>query len=206
MKDCDGNHTNTTEPNTCSFCGHVAIDYMLNQIILENWFLQERAKSGQFLPGHKGMGGRPKEVRNKLADEAIRLINQTLESHGQESIERLATETPHLFWAVVSKQVEQWHKSEDKRGPQMTDPVELDYTGFEDGRLSDPDADLIREAENVELIPESPHTYDNPDNDYVPVGRPCTALMTMRNTVTMTHVVTHWRTNDAGPMGNPHTR
>jgi hypothetical protein len=62
----------------------------------------ERSKLGQFLPGHKSIGGRKKGSRNLLSERFLAdLHNQWIKS-GKAVLEAVAKEEPAVFLKVVA--------------------------------------------------------------------------------------------------------
>jgi hypothetical protein len=59
-------------------------------------------RSGQFLPGHTGMGGRPRGARSKLTTQFLDDLHTTWETHGKTALERCAIEEPAQFVRVVA--------------------------------------------------------------------------------------------------------
>jgi hypothetical protein len=62
----------------------------------------ERSKLGQFLPGHKSIGGRKKGSRNLLSERFLTdLLNQWIKS-GKAVLESVAKSEPAVFLKVVA--------------------------------------------------------------------------------------------------------
>lgn len=59
-------------------------------------------KTGQFVPGHTGMGGRPKGSRNKLGEAFLSDMLADWEKHGPTAIEKVRTEKPDQYLKVVA--------------------------------------------------------------------------------------------------------
>jgi hypothetical protein len=60
------------------------------------------AKSGRFLPGNSGFGGRPKGSRNRLAESIIEDLKIAWNEHGTTALERCAAEDPTAFCKIVA--------------------------------------------------------------------------------------------------------
>jgi hypothetical protein len=83
-------------------------------------------KTGQFLVGHTGRGGRPRGSRNKLAEEFIADVYDEWQRSGPECLKKMAATDPASFARMVSNIL----------------PAKLEAT------LTTVDADLFREAKN----------------------------------------------------------
>jgi hypothetical protein len=59
-------------------------------------------KSGQFVMGHTGIGGRPKGSRNVLGEQFLLDLRQEWERSGQAALARVAHEFPAVFVKVVA--------------------------------------------------------------------------------------------------------
>ena len=59
-------------------------------------------KSGRFLPGNSGFGGRPKGSRNKLGEQFISDLRDAWEEHGADVIARVARDEPAQFLRVIA--------------------------------------------------------------------------------------------------------
>src|SRR5436305_14405084 len=64
--------------------------------------LQRDAKSGQFLKGHTGQGGRPKGSRNKLGEQFLRDLADVWEESGTDALCRCAQEDPTGFCKIIA--------------------------------------------------------------------------------------------------------
>jgi hypothetical protein len=60
------------------------------------------AKSGQFLPGHAGVGGRPKGSRNKLSEAFIADVCADWQQNGPQVIEACRLNKPEVYLKVVA--------------------------------------------------------------------------------------------------------
>jgi hypothetical protein len=60
------------------------------------------AKSGRFLPGNSGFGGRPKGSRNRLSESFIEDLHLVWEKYGAQALERCAVEDPSAFVRVLA--------------------------------------------------------------------------------------------------------
>jgi hypothetical protein len=61
---------------------------------------QETA-SRQFQPGNPG-GGRPLGSRNRLTEVALGMLGANFAEHGEETIEKVRREKPHIYLQVVA--------------------------------------------------------------------------------------------------------
>jgi hypothetical protein len=59
-------------------------------------------KTGRFLPGNSGFGGRPKGARNKLGEEFIQALHESFMEHGAETIETVRVEDPTQYVKVIA--------------------------------------------------------------------------------------------------------
>jgi|SRR5262245_39714222 len=59
-------------------------------------------RSGQFLPGHTGLGGRPRGSRNLLTTEFLDDLRATWATHGKSALDRCAIEEPAQFVRIVA--------------------------------------------------------------------------------------------------------
>lgn len=60
-------------------------------------------RTGRFLPGNSGNGGRPKGARSKLSEQFLLDLSNTWNEHGPEVLTRLAKEKPAaLLQAMVA--------------------------------------------------------------------------------------------------------
>jgi hypothetical protein len=63
---------------------------------------QRDAKSGRFLPGNSGNGGRPKGSRNKLTTEFLDDVYAKWQKHGGEVLDRVIRDRPDQFLKIVA--------------------------------------------------------------------------------------------------------
>jgi hypothetical protein len=63
---------------------------------------QRDAKNGQFLLGHKPMGGRPRGSRAKLAEAFIAELHDGWMKHGKEVIDRVIRDDPAQFLKTIA--------------------------------------------------------------------------------------------------------
>ncbi len=59
------------------------------------------AKTGQFLVGHTGRGGRPKGARSRLSEQLIADLAEAWQKHGPDVLERLAKERPAVLLTAL---------------------------------------------------------------------------------------------------------
>jgi hypothetical protein len=59
-------------------------------------------KTGRFLPGNSGFGGRPKGARNKLGEEFIQALYESFQERGAETIEKVRSEDPTQYVKVIA--------------------------------------------------------------------------------------------------------
>jgi hypothetical protein len=62
----------------------------------------ERSKLGQFLPGHKSIGGRKKGSRNLLSEQFLSDLHAEWKRSGKAVLEAVAKEEPAVFLKVVA--------------------------------------------------------------------------------------------------------
>ncbi len=58
---------------------------------------QKDAKTGRFLPGNNGFGGRPKGARSKLTTEFFNDFYAAWQKHGAKALKQVAEESPRDF-------------------------------------------------------------------------------------------------------------
>src|SRR5262245_57155828 len=61
-----------------------------------------RNKTGQFLPGHKALGGRPRGARNKLSEAFLADLHRTWLKSGRKVLDRVAETAPETFLRVCA--------------------------------------------------------------------------------------------------------
>lgn len=59
-------------------------------------------KTGRFLPGNSGFGGRPKGARNKLGEQFISDLYADWQQHGVDTLARVRDEKPDQYLKVVA--------------------------------------------------------------------------------------------------------
>jgi hypothetical protein len=60
------------------------------------------AKTGRFLPGNSGNGGRPKGSRNKLGEAFISDLHEQWLKHGKDVLDRVVRDEPAQFLKTVA--------------------------------------------------------------------------------------------------------
>jgi hypothetical protein len=87
--------------------------------------LEKDPKTGRFLPGNSGFGGRPKGARNKLTETVVHTLGEDFARHGAAVIEQVRKERPHDYLKVVAailpRQQENMEMVINKRAEDMTD-------------------------------------------------------------------------------------
>lgn len=63
---------------------------------------QKDEKTGRFLPGNTGFGGRPKGARNKLGEAFIQALHDDFEEHGVAAIQVVRAEKPEQYLKVIA--------------------------------------------------------------------------------------------------------
>ena len=58
---------------------------------------QKDPKTGRFLPGNSGFGGRPKGARSKLTTEFFENFYAAWQEHGSEALKKVAESSPRDF-------------------------------------------------------------------------------------------------------------
>jgi hypothetical protein len=64
---------------------------------------QKDPKTGRFLPGNSGYGGRPKGSRNKLGETFIQALADDFEAHGAKAIQECRKKAPHKYLSVIAQ-------------------------------------------------------------------------------------------------------
>lgn len=59
-------------------------------------------KTGQFVVGHAGLGGRPKGSRNKLGERFLEDLHTKWKKHGRDVLERVIKDDPAAFLRTVA--------------------------------------------------------------------------------------------------------
>jgi hypothetical protein len=67
-----------------------------------NGFDQHDIKTGGFLAGNSGNGGRPKGSRNKLTPEFLDDVYAKWQTHGREVLDRVIRDRPDQFLKIVA--------------------------------------------------------------------------------------------------------
>src|SRR5215813_10396014 len=73
---------------------------------------QRRDEGGRFVMGHNGRPGRPKGSRNKLAEAFIDEAYASWQKHGAVAFDRMATESPAKYCALMANLIPQHFKVE----------------------------------------------------------------------------------------------
>ena len=73
---------------------------------------QRRDEGGRFLMGNIGGPGRPKGSRNKLAEEFIDACYDSWQKDGAAALDRMATESPAKYCALMANLIPQHFKVE----------------------------------------------------------------------------------------------
>jgi len=77
---------------------------VVDDLNAERTFVEGRdLKSGRFLPGNSGNGGRPKGSRNKLGERFVTDLYDRWKQSGASALERMAAEDPSGFVRVVAQ-------------------------------------------------------------------------------------------------------
>lgn len=59
-------------------------------------------RTGRFLAGNSGNGGRPKGARNKLGEAFLDALHEDFNEHGQAAIVQVRTEKPDQYLKVIA--------------------------------------------------------------------------------------------------------
>jgi hypothetical protein len=59
-------------------------------------------KTGRFLPGNSGLGGRPKGSRNKLGEAFLEDLRDAWNEHGASALQRCAEDDPAAFCKIIA--------------------------------------------------------------------------------------------------------
>lgn len=65
-------------------------------------YIERDAKTGRFLAGNSGFGGRPKGSRNKLGEAFVADLRDAWEEHGRDVIARVARDEPAALLKVIA--------------------------------------------------------------------------------------------------------
>jgi hypothetical protein len=60
------------------------------------------AKTGQFLVGHTGNGGRPRGARNRLAGELLEALADDFSQHGIAAVQKVREADPTAYLRIVT--------------------------------------------------------------------------------------------------------
>ena len=63
---------------------------------------EQDERTGRFLPGNSGNGGRPKGARSKLSEAFLADVQADWEQHGPQVIEAVRTEKPDQYMKVIA--------------------------------------------------------------------------------------------------------
>lgn len=84
--------------------------------------LEQDPKTGRFLPGNSGFGGKPKGARNKLGEAFIQALHESFLEHGPETIETVRTEKPDAYLKVIASLMPKEHRIDiNDQFSEMTD-------------------------------------------------------------------------------------
>src|SRR5262245_6027745 len=87
-------------------------------------------KTGRFLPGNSGYGGRPKGSRNKLGEAFLQALQEDFEQHGAAAIQECREKKPEKYVAICAsllpKEVDMALAVDIESGVELTDFV-TDY-------------------------------------------------------------------------------
>jgi hypothetical protein len=64
--------------------------------------IERNERTGRFLPGNSGNGGRPKGSRNKLGEAFVEDLRDAWETHGVDALNRVARDDPATLLKVVA--------------------------------------------------------------------------------------------------------
>jgi hypothetical protein len=78
-------------------------------------------KSGQFLPGHAGVGGRPKGSRNKLGEKFLQDMYADWQQNGVSVIVAVRENKPDVYLKIVASLLPQQLEIEDSTFDGITD-------------------------------------------------------------------------------------
>lgn len=59
-------------------------------------------KTGRFLPGNSGFGGRPKGARNKLGEDFLKALQEDFATHGVTAVQKVREEKPDQYLKVIA--------------------------------------------------------------------------------------------------------
>lgn len=63
---------------------------------------EQDGKTGRFVAGNSGNGGRPKGSRNKLGEAFIDALHEDFEEHGSAAIQTCRSEKPEAYLRVIA--------------------------------------------------------------------------------------------------------
>lgn len=104
-------------------------------------------KTGRFLPGHSGNGGRPKGARSQLAETFLRVLKSSFDNGGAEAVERVKKEDPATYIKIVANLLPRQITGEDG------EPIKVEHTAGLSSLESALDA--IRAKEEARAAAES---------------------------------------------------
>jgi hypothetical protein len=88
---------------------------------------QKDAKTGRFLPGNSGFGGRPKGARSKLTTEFFNDFCAAWQEHGAQALKDVAEKSPRDFVRAAAmlmpKELELKTPLEDMSDAELTDLI-----------------------------------------------------------------------------------
>ena len=76
---------------------------------------EKDTKTGRFLPGNSGFGGRPKGSRNRLGEEFIKALSDDFDANGVSAIARVREERPQDYLKVIASLLPKEIKLSDER-------------------------------------------------------------------------------------------
>ena len=80
----------------------IAASVMLRAMSNTEIISERDVKTGRFLPGNSGFGGRPKGSRNKLGEQFLLDLHHAWSEHGPTALSRCAGERPAEFCRIIA--------------------------------------------------------------------------------------------------------
>src|SRR5262249_48708145 len=114
---------------------------------------QRDSKTGRFLPGNSGYGGRPKGSRNRLAEAFIAALADDFETNGPQAIAQCREKTPHKYLSVIASLLPKEAQIE------ISQDIQVSVTEFVKSFR------LIREAQQLIGVPEQNLIEVDPDGE-----------------------------------------
>jgi hypothetical protein len=124
-------------------------------------------KTGQFILGHTGKGGRPRGSRNRVVQTIVDLYTASLEGHGAEDLERLRQKDLPTYWRLAMQFVPS--KVESLLDVNVRHEFSEEYAAaatFKDAwRVVERAKARIGASPMIDISPEAEHAWKTDGND-----------------------------------------